>query len=51
MDRDFARFPRLKMEPVRTLPRIHQYLIVDPDKRIVIHHARAAGTAQSPRVS
>ena len=32
------------------VPSIQHYLIVDPDKRLVIHHARAAGDAVATRI-
>jgi hypothetical protein len=32
------------------VPSIRHYLAVDPDKRIVIHHARGAGDAIATRI-
>ena len=33
------------------LPSVHHYLIVDPEKRLVIHHSRAAGDLIAARLA
>jgi Uma2 family endonuclease len=41
---------RDKLQGYFRLPPIQHYLIVDPDKRIVIHHARASGDVVATRI-
>jgi Uma2 family endonuclease len=41
---------RDKLHGYFTLPSVHHYLIVDPDKRMVIHHARGSGDALQTRL-
>lgn len=41
---------RDKLHGYFTLPGVHHYLIVDPDKRMVIHHARGSGDALQTRL-
>jgi Uma2 family endonuclease len=41
---------RDKLQGYFRVPSIHHYLIVDPDKRLVIHQARARDEAVSTRI-
>lgn len=41
---------RDKLQGYFLVPSIRHYLVVDPDKRIVIHHARGAGDAIATRI-
>ena len=41
---------RDKLQGYFRVPSIHHYLIVDPDKRLVIHHARAQNETVSTRI-
>jgi Uma2 family endonuclease len=41
---------RDKLRGYFRVPSIHHYLIVDPDKRMVIHHARTEGGAVATRI-
>ena len=39
----------LKLEGYVTLPSLHHYLVIDPDRPIVIHHKRGQGDAIETR--
>ncbi len=41
---------RDKLRGYFTVPDIHHYLIVDPEKQVVIHHARGSGDALQTRL-
>ena len=41
---------RDKLQGYFRVSSIHHYLIVDPDKRLVIHHARAQNETVSTRI-
>ncbi len=41
---------RDKLRGYFTVPSVHHYLIVDPEKRMVIHHARGEGDALQTRL-
>jgi Uma2 family endonuclease len=41
---------RDKLRSYFTVPSVHHYLIVDPEKRLVIHHARSSGDALQTRL-
>jgi Uma2 family endonuclease len=41
---------RDKLRGYFTLPSVHHYLIVDPDRRLIIHHARGSGDALQTRL-
>jgi Uma2 family endonuclease len=41
---------RDKLRGYFTVPSVHHYLIVDPEKQMVIHHARGEGDALQTRL-
>ena len=41
---------RDKLRGYFTVPSVHHYLIVDPEKQLIIHHARGEGDALQTRL-
>jgi Uma2 family endonuclease len=40
----------VKLQGYFTLPSLHHYLIIDPDRRLLIHHRRDAGSPSETEI-